>query len=151
MSRLNDSSRPFRLGVLASHPIQYQAPLFEKLAKVPDIELTVLFCSDHGAKPYLDKGFQKEIKWDTPLLNGYKYKILKNYSLRANPSSFWGLINFDIVNELQVGNYDAVWVHGWNSFTNWLVFISAYLKGIPILLRCETNLLPKISKNKNVV
>src|ERR1019366_2652640 len=41
--------RRFRLAILASHVIQYQAPLFRMLARQPEIELSVFFCSDRGA------------------------------------------------------------------------------------------------------
>ena len=40
--------RPYRLLVLSSHPIQYQAPMHRALASRSDLDLTVLFCSDWG-------------------------------------------------------------------------------------------------------
>jgi len=39
------SKRPYRLAVIASHPIQYQVPLFRAVAAHPQIDLTDLFCS----------------------------------------------------------------------------------------------------------
>ncbi len=52
--------RRFRLAILASHVIQYQAPLFRMLARQPEIELSVFFCSDWGAQGYHDEGFGLE-------------------------------------------------------------------------------------------
>src|SRR5436189_144899 len=36
---------PYRLAIVASHVIQYQDPLFRMIAREPDIDLTVLYCS----------------------------------------------------------------------------------------------------------
>lgn len=136
--------KPFKLLALASHPIQYQTPLFKKISETEKIDLTVLFCSRFGFETYYDKDFKQKVKWDIPLLNGYKYKFLKNSSVAPNPSKFWGLINFEILDFLDRDKYDAIWIHGWNSFTNWLVLMSTNLRRLPVLLRCETNLLNSI-------
>ena len=66
----------FRLAILISHPIQYQTPLYKLLAEQKEIDLTVLFCSDWGLKIYHDEQFGQSVKWDIPLLDGYKYKFL---------------------------------------------------------------------------
>ncbi len=65
-----------RVAYLVSHPIQYQAPLLRRISQEPGIELTVLFGSDYSVRGYRDKGFQAEIKWDVPLLEGYRYEFL---------------------------------------------------------------------------
>ena len=141
----------FRLAILASHPIQYQAPLFRLLAKQSEIDLTVLFCSDWGLKEYTDKGFGQKFKWDINLLDGYQYKFLKNISFFPNMSTFWGLINPSIIKILNKKDFDAVWIHGWARFSDWISIITCILKGIPILLRGESNLLPKILLWKQII
>ncbi|MBI1857506.1 MAG: glycosyltransferase family 4 protein [Candidatus Melainabacteria bacterium] len=141
-------NKSFKLLALASHPIQYQAPFFKAIAKSDEIDLTVLFYSRWGLESYYDEGFKKEFKWDIPLLEGYDYKFLRNCSFKSNPSKFFGSINFEVLDYLNSQVYDAVWVHGWNSFTNWLVFMSTNLKHLPIMLRCETNLLNPIQPVK---
>src|ERR1700742_68719 len=65
-------SRPARLSYLVSHPIQYQAPLLRRIAQEPDIDLTVFFGSDHSVRGYKDEGFGVAVKWDVPLLEGYR-------------------------------------------------------------------------------
>src|SRR5437899_2901678 len=138
--RLTENSRPFRLAVLASHPIQYQAPLYRALAARHEIDLTVFFYSDWGLKAYRDDGFGQEVKWDVPLLEGYRSEFLPNISPRSGISKFWGLINPAVVQRLRKGNFDAVWVHGWAISTDWLAMFTAFATGIPVLLRGETNL-----------
>ena len=143
--------KKYKLAILTSHPIQYKTPLYKLLAEQKEIDLTVLFCSDWGLKTYHDEKFGQSFKWDIPLLDGYKYKFLKNISPFPNVSKFFGLINPEIVDELENDNYDAIWVHGWNSFTNWLAMFTAFKCGIPVLIRGETNLLQKSGFLKSVI
>lgn len=145
------SLKPFRIAVLASHPIQYQAPLYRALAKNPEIDLTVLFCSDRGLETYRDEGFGQELKWDIPLLDGYRSEFLPNVSPMPNLSGFWGLINPAVIRRLRRGNFDAVWIHGWSRFTDWLAMLTAFASGIPVLLRGETNLLPSLPRWKRIL
>ena len=139
---------PYRLAILASHPIQYQTPLFRALAARSEIDLTVLFCSDWGLKPYRDDGFGQELKWNIPLLDGYRSEVLANKSPRPNLSHLGGLINPGIVRRLRRGYFDALWVHGWARATDWLAVLTAFASGIPVLLRGETNLLPTLPRPK---
>lgn len=132
---------PIRFAVLASHPIQYQVPLFRALAAHPEIDLSVLFCSKAGAEVYRDKGFGRDVKWDIPLLEGYRREFLHNISIRPDPSRFWGLVNPTVIRLLRRDHVDAVLIHGWASVTNWLAMLTAFFFGVPVLLRGETHLL----------
>jgi len=130
-----DSLPRYRLAILASHPIQYQAPLYRKLARHPQIELTVYYCSDHAVAPdKVDPGFGVAYAWDIPLLEGYRSCFLRNYSPRASVSGFWGGINPGILKELQVRQFDAVLVMGWFYATFILAFVGAWLSRTPILI-----------------
>lgn len=137
----NMDSRKYRLAVLTSHPIQSQVPLFRMLSEHPEVDMTVYYCDSFGAnqKTY-DPGFGMDIKWDIPLLDGYKYKLLKNYSPIPG-NSFWGLNNPGIIKEIITNRYDAIWVHGYSTLTNWFCFLSAWLVNIHIMLRGESHLL----------
>jgi len=128
----------YKLAILDTHFVQYRVPLYRKLSKSPKIDLTVYFCSDFGIKEYYDPGFDKKISWkDVCLTNGYKYKFLKNYSPKPSVHSFFGLINPRIIKELFKNKYDAIIVHGYFSFTNWLAFFGAWLTKTSILFRGE--------------
>jgi Glycosyl transferases group 1 len=65
-----------RLGVLDFGPIQYHTPLYQRLASRGNVELDVLFLSDDGLRPVMDKFFGVEISWDTDLLSGYSHRFL---------------------------------------------------------------------------
>lgn len=129
---------PYRLAILASHPIQYQAPLFRSLAAQRDIAVHVFFASRAGADSYRDKEFGVDVCWDSPILEGYPYTFLPNVSRVAGPGRFTGLVN-PAVTRLSIRDFDAVWIHGWAYATNWLAWASAAVGGLPVLLRGETN------------
>ncbi len=135
-----------KIAIIASHPVQYQTPFFKKLAKESWIDLTVYFCWDFGIESTYDKQFGRELKWDIPMLGGYHHVFLKNFSPKPS-SDFWGQINPGIIKKLYVNKYDTVLVYGWNSFTNWLVFLTAFFLKIPIFLQGESPLNQELKKN----
>lgn len=78
----------YRLAILNTHPIQYFAPLYKRLAQQENIELTVLYCSRWGLDAYIDPQFKTIVKWDIPLLEGYNYKFLKNLRKTEDVNKF---------------------------------------------------------------
>ncbi len=129
----------YRLAVLTSHPIQYQAPLFRKLAQHPQIDLIVYFCWDFGVgKPKTDPEFGIAYTWDVPLLEGYRYEFLKNYSPSPGPARAWGLVNPSIIKRIRKGRFDAVILHGYTHVTTMLAYLAAWSSGTAILFRGET-------------
>ena len=133
--------KKFRLAVLTPHPIQYQAPVFKELAGHPEIDLRVYFCWDFGVKgPSYDSGFNQKIKWDIPLLDGYRYEFLKNFSLRPGSGKWDYEINPGIIKEIWKENYDAILIYGWNSLTSWLAFFTAFLTKTPVFIHGENPL-----------
>jgi glycosyltransferase involved in cell wall biosynthesis len=127
----------FRLGVLISHPIQYFAPLFRRLAQRPELELEVLYCSSQGAGPYEDLEFKASVTWDTPLLDGYPYHFVPNY-WPGRLGGFFSRLNPGIVRKINAGSYDAVLVFGWAGLANWLAFAACGLSRTPWMLYGES-------------
>lgn len=140
-----------KLAVLASHPIQYQVPLFRALANCPEIDLHVFFCCRWGLERYQDPGFEISFSWDLPLLDGYKYTFLRNLSLRPGPSHFWGVINPGAFSAIFRGGFDAIWIHGWYLASNWIAWATGVSTRTPILLRGESNGLAEPGGFKGVV
>lgn len=137
--------RPYRLAILISHPVQYFAPLFRRLAEQPEIDLTVLYCSLQGATTMNDPGFGVSFAWDTPLLEGYRYKELKNY-WHGDLKGFFSCINPGVISGIMKGAYDAIIIFGWGAFTYWLAFAGARLAGVPWMLFGDTNVLQEDGK-----
>src|SRR6266481_4412295 len=76
-----------RLGILTSHPIQYQAPWFRALAKETDLE--VFFAHQPDAAQQ-GNGFGTAFQWDVDLLSGYQHRFLKNVAKKPSASRFIG-------------------------------------------------------------
>lgn len=141
----------YKLAIVASHPIQYQAPLFRALARDPRLDVTVYYCWDFGIS---EAGFDKElgvkVKWDIPLLDGYHYVLLKNWSLKPAPS-FFGQINPSIVSELKKNGFDGVLIQGYVTMTSWLIYLTRWYTSAKIILRGEADMGKQNSTLKNLV
>jgi glycosyltransferase involved in cell wall biosynthesis len=122
------------IAFLTSHPVQYQAPLFRALAARDDVDLTVLFCSDEGARAYHDRGFGITVQWDVPLCAGYRHEFL-GHCRRGRGSR---LANADVVGVLRSRRFDALVVHGWAHLTSWLAFATASAIRLPFFIRGES-------------
>ena len=135
------TQRRVRLAYLVSHPIQYQAPLLRRIAEEPDIDLTVFFGSDFSVRGYRDEGFGVGVKWDIPLLDGYRHEFLPKLHDRGTVSVASPL-NYGIVSRLRGGEggdaaFDALWVHGYATVNAMHGIVAAKALGIPVLLRAE--------------
>ncbi len=132
--------RPCRLAYLVSHPIQYQAPLLRRIAAEPDIELTVLFESDHSLREHVDREFGRTIAWDVKLLDGYRHRFLQPLPFAAieGGATFWRPLSGDLAAVLRQGNYDALWVHGYARANHLAALALAKRYGMRTLLRDET-------------
>jgi glycosyltransferase involved in cell wall biosynthesis len=138
-----------RLAFLSTHPIQYQAPLFVEMARRSGVELTVLFCNDHGVRPSLDIQFGKVIRYDVPLLEGYEHRFLSNVARRPRVSPT-GLVNPEILALLTRGEFDACVVHGYDYITSLMAFLGPR-RHTRLLLRGESHLVPRRSLSTRVV
>jgi glycosyltransferase involved in cell wall biosynthesis len=125
-----------RLAYLVTHPIQYQAPLLRRIAAEPGIDLTVFFCSDFSLKSYQDPGFGKSIAWDVPLIGGYRHEILPAVG-RQDRVTFWRPFNYGLAKRLSQGNFDVLWVHGYNRWFHWRAMVWAKICGLKVLVRDE--------------
>lgn len=130
-----------RLTYLVSHPIQYQAPLLRRIAREPDIDLTVLFGSDFTTRKYRDRGFGVEIDWGVPLTEGYRHEFLPILRDTGRTGPFSPL-NRGIFTRLSGHRAhprpDALWIHGYSTVNALCGMIAAKALGIPVLLRAES-------------
>jgi len=100
------SERRYRVLGIATHPVQYMAPVFRRMAVHPGFDLQVAYCSLRGAEEGHDPEFGANVKWDVPVLDGYSWTHVPN---RGDGSqSFWGWRNPGIAKLIHEGRYDAV-------------------------------------------
>jgi glycosyltransferase involved in cell wall biosynthesis len=134
---------PVRLAYLVSHPIQYQAPLLRRIAQEPDIDLHVFFTSDFSLRGYKDIGFGIEVKWDVPLLGGYKSEFLPKLRDKGT-KGFFSILNHGLRKRLAGRNgeppFDLLWIHGYSSATAQQAMFVAKSLGIPVVVRSDSTL-----------
>lgn len=134
--------RAIKIAYVTSHPIQYQAPLFRRLAATPGVDLKVFFASQIGLETYVDPGFAREVKWDVPLIDGYAHEFVPNVSRKPGVTTFFGLLNPAMPRRVLAWKPDAVIVHGYAHATENLTMAACRAAGVPVLIRGESNLLP---------
>ncbi|MEO8413548.1 MAG: glycosyltransferase family 4 protein [Ginsengibacter sp.] len=130
-----------KLAIVTSHPIQYNAPLFELLTERSNIDIKVFYTWGEAVlqKKY-DPGFGKMVEWDIPLLNGYAYEFLKNIATEKGSHHFKGIDNPSIIEAIKKYHPDAVLVYGW-AFKSHLKILRYFKNNIPVLFRGDSTLL----------
>jgi glycosyltransferase involved in cell wall biosynthesis len=130
----------FRILVIASHPVQYQSPIFRLMAQHPRLDLEVAYCSLRGAEAGHDPGFGMEVKWDIPLLDGYTWKEVPNKSSAPKLQGFWGLVNPGLWRLIRRGKFDAVVIHtGYRCASFWITAAAAKISGSALLFGTDAS------------
>src|SRR5436190_21702118 len=93
-----------RLGMLSSHPIQYQAPLFRALAKFADLDV---YFSHQPTLEEQGSGFGKRFRWDIDLVSGYRHQFLKNRSSGVGMDHFFDCDTPEIARIIAAKRFDA--------------------------------------------
>jgi glycosyltransferase involved in cell wall biosynthesis len=127
-----------RLAVVASHPVQYLAPVYRALAA--RLDLRVFFAHRMAAADHERSGFGVPFEWDVPLLDGYRYEWLDNRSHHPGIDHFRGCDTPGIRSVLADGSFDALLVPGWNLLTFWQAIRAARRLGMPVLVRGDSQL-----------
>lgn len=124
--------------IFDSHPIQYKAPVYQEMNRIAPDTFEVIYGTDVSVRSgSVDKGFGIEVKWDTPLLSGYKFRVLNNEksSSLTTPAALSGEGVFQILRKERPA---AVLLTQSRYYFDHTAYISAFLLGIPILIRQET-------------
>jgi len=130
----------YRVALVASHVIQYQAPLFRLLAAQPDVDLTVLYCARTGAEAFHDADMQTEVRWDLDLLSGYRHVFLRNFGFG---DGYTRLINPGIGPKILFGKFDAVlFFAGWGTITSLLGIAACRASNTPFFLFGDSSFPP---------
>lgn len=132
-----------RLAYLATHPIQYQAPLLRLIAAEPGIAFKAFFRSPMGLKQYVDPGFGQAIAWDVPLLEGYDHEFLPAFGDPLKVTPFLRPLNYGLGPRLAAGNFDVLWVHGYARVFHQAAILAAKARGLKVLLRDEPTAISK--------
>ena len=128
-----------RVGVLLTHPVQYFAPLFRRLATEPDIELIVYFAHQPTAQEQ-GEGFGVAFEWDVDLLSGYDSRFLTNVASRPSTSTFAGCDTPEVTSIIAKLRFDSFLVMGWHTKSYWQAIRACWSSGTPILVRGDSQL-----------
>ena len=130
-----------RLAIIVSHPIQYHAPLYQRLASRDDLVVKVFFTWHSGQTAVEDRGFRMPIAWDIRLTEGYDFELVPNISSEPGTHHFRGLRNPSLVERVKAWNPDAIQVTGSNWQSHFLALRAFSKMGTPSLFRGNSHLL----------
>ncbi len=132
--------RQYRVLVLVTHVIPYSSSLFRLLAKDRRLDPLVAYCSMQGANVGMDPEFGIEIRWDTPLLDGYPWVHIANRSPRPSLGQFFGLLNTGLWTLIRSQSFDAIVIYtGYMYASFWIACFAAKSRGIPVLISSDSS------------
>src|SRR2546430_5202847 len=68
------------------------APLYRELSRRPEVELTVAFRTDRGARDFLDREFGRRVRWDGPVLEGHPHRFLSRPQPARSVEAAWAIL-----------------------------------------------------------
>lgn len=138
-----------KVGVVTSHPIQYQAPWFRALAE--RLDLHVYFAQKEIADKIAAGGYGMRIEWDIDLFGGYASSFLNNVSTKPFSDGYGSCDTPGIAALLAAEQYDAVIVNGWYLKSYVQTIVACRRQGIPVLVRGDSRLMPSMPAVKRLV
>jgi glycosyltransferase involved in cell wall biosynthesis len=127
-----------RLAILASHPVQYYAPLFRGLAQ--RVDLHVYYAHNATAEQQAAAGFGRAFTWDIDLTSGYAHFFLRNVATQSGTDHFAGCDTPEIGERLRDGHFDVVLALGWHLKSMLQGIFAARRLGIPVMVRGDSQL-----------
>jgi len=134
-------SRPIRLTVVLTHPVQYYSPWFRFIAaRCPELALTVVYATEPSAEQQ-GVGFGRPVTWDVPLREGYESLVVRPVRPGESVSSerFRGLDVREVARAVLDTRPDVALVPGWHSITLLRAIRACRRAGIPLLYRGDTH------------
>ena len=130
-----------RLAVISTHPIQYYAPLFRSLTERGALDIRVFYGWRGAAETAThDPGFGQDVQWDLPLLEGYDHTFVPNTSSDPGTHHVRGLVNPDLLPQVEAWQPDAVLVFGWSWWSH-LRALHHFSGRVPVFFRGDSTLL----------
>jgi glycosyltransferase involved in cell wall biosynthesis len=127
------------LVILTTHPIQYQVPIWQALAKNGHVPFEVWYLTEFGVKPSLDTQFGKTFTWDIDTLSGYPYRFVQTAE-GARPGLAWKCrLRERLRDRLRQSGAKALWIQGWQVVAYWQAAREAAAAGVELWLRGESN------------
>src|ERR1700674_642953 len=129
---------PIRVAMFAASPIPYRVPLYQRVATDPHIDFTAIFASSGGIRP-VEAGYSVPTAWDTDLLGGYRATFLKRADRNPIDGGFLAFRDSDLIGLLREGQYDVLWLWGYNYLSHQLAQITQRLLQKPVIFHEDQN------------
>lgn len=143
-------SKP-RIAIISTHPVQYNAPVFQMLHQRGVIDFKVFYTWSQLEKgPAYDPGFQKTIAWDIPLLEGYSYQFVENIASEPGSHHYKGIDNPTLIREIENYRPDAIMTFSWKYKSHFKLLRHFHGK-VPIFFRGDSTLLDEKKNIKSFV
>ena len=140
-----------KLAIVCTHPVQYNSPWFELLARRGKLAVKVFYTwSQTEQGPKYDPDFKKVVEWDIPLLSGYDHVFVPNAAKAPGSHHYQGVHNPTLNKTIAAWQPDAVLVIGW-AFKSHLACLRHFKGKIPVLFRGDSTLLDEGKGFKTVV
>jgi glycosyltransferase involved in cell wall biosynthesis len=130
-----------RVAFVVSHPIQYLAPLYRRLAVRNDVEVKVFFTWHAGQNAVDDPGFGRPVAWDIALTEGYAFEQVANVASDPGTHKFLGLRNPMLLDRVMSWQPDVVHINGWAWLSHLQLLHALKRRGVPTLFFGDSNLL----------
>lgn len=122
---------------ISSHVIQYFSPLYRRLSE-GKFDVEVWYCSEMGYKSYYDSAFSTNVKWKSPLLNGYSYYFFSNFGFNPSGFNFISFFNPKLYLNIFKERNTIFIIPGWQFLTYIIAFFCVKISGNKVVLRFET-------------
>jgi glycosyltransferase involved in cell wall biosynthesis len=143
-----------RLVIVATHPIQHFVSLYRALDAEADLSLQVVFCSKIGLTQYFDRDMNVHIRWNMDLTSGFSHRFLPEADTIGS-TAFFAMNNSSVGSVLHDLKPDALIVYGYSPLSALRAILWARLRGIPIMLISDSELLHErsfaINLAKNII
>ncbi|MBC7879707.1 MAG: glycosyltransferase family 4 protein [Anaerolineae bacterium] len=112
------------------------------------ISLRVFYLWNRGATEGHDPGFQQNIQWDVPLLEGYDHEFVDNSSNDPGTHHFWGIYNPNLIEQVQNWKPDTVLLLAYN-YASIYLFLYQWRHRTPVIFRGDSHRLGISSNWRN--
>ncbi len=129
------------LAVVVSHPIQHYVPVYRELANTSGIKVKVFYVAENGAFEYFDGQFDRTIKWDVPLTEGYEFEFLTPGKILTE-YGFMAVDSLAVSVALREFNPDFIWINGYAQRVNWRA-LSAIKSSVKVIYTADSNIVDK--------
>jgi len=126
-----------KLLIVETHPVQYRAPVYKRLAEIIPDALHVAYASDFSVRGARDPGFGQHFAWDGDLLAGYPTTVLGG-AVSPPPWSWNSISGHGLSGLIDAVQPQALLLNSLSYRYDWAAYSHAIRRRLQVWMRCET-------------